>query len=249
LFRDYVNELFVVENRLDGKSLCHSGTLFVDDGKQCPMNLTVSAHKSQWFRNGGHVLVIDCIRSALKSGGGVSFAEAGACNSANSVLLEVAETFAEKVREQLENDESLKKLLGSPAFVPFLFSTWMNSNAWPETLKAVRGVFCPGDVDGENNIDHHKSILQTLNSNCVKDEDKQTEFKDELEKDDFEIDDPDDKRRILLARDRQKNIGDVTCLSVAKIISARARNFSKRKVTSETRKSRPRKTSFLFFGM
>ena len=118
----------------------------------------------------------------------------------------------------------------------------MNANAWPETLKAVRGVFFPGDVDGENNIDHHKSILQTLNSNCVKDEDKQTEFKDELEKDDFEIDDPDDKRRILLARDRQKNIGDVTGLSVAKIINVVtfgtcAKLFKKKGHIGNTKKS------------
>ena len=112
LFRDYVAYLFgdkIVLEDDDGNSLCRTGTLSVDG--QPTINLTVSAHKSQWFRNGGHVLIVDCIRSALKSGD-VDFAKAGARNSANSVLLNLTEKFAEKVKKQLENDDSLKNFFG-----------------------------------------------------------------------------------------------------------------------------------------
>ena len=52
----------------------------------------------------------------------------------------------------------------------------------------------------------------------MKDEDKRKEFAAELGKNDFEINDPKDERRILLARDRQENIGGVTGLSVARFI-------------------------------
>ena len=52
----------------------------------------------------------------------------------------------------------------------------------------------------------------------MKDKTKRESFAAELAKDDFEIDDPDDKRRILLARDRQENIGGVIGLSVARFI-------------------------------
>ncbi len=128
------------------------------------------------------MLIVHCIRSALKSGGGGdddddddsfaevrnNFAEAGARNSANSVLLKLTEKFAEKVKDRLEKNASLEKLLGSPAFVPFLFSTWMDANAWSKTLEAVRGEFFSDDDDGENNIDdNHKLILQRLNSVCL----------------------------------------------------------------------------------
>ena len=101
------------------------------------------------------MLITDCISSALKSGGDVDFAKAGARNSANSVLLKLTEKFAEKVTVRLENDENLKKLLGSPAFVPFLFSTWMNANAWPKTLEAVERIFSGGhgdDDDGKTRV-------------------------------------------------------------------------------------------------
>ena len=58
-----------------------------------------------------------------------------------------------------------------------------------------------------------------MNDECVKDKTKRESFAAELAKDDFEIDDPDDKRRILLARDRQENIGGVIGLSVARFIN------------------------------
>jgi hypothetical protein len=200
-------------------SLCHHGTLSC---KNVNLNVTVSSHKSMWFYNGGHKLMFDCIRSALK-GGGDEFADAGARNSVHFILPELTKKFSDTVADKLKADWNNNngkttidpELLGTKAFVAYLFNTWTNPNAWPKTLDAIREFYFHGT--SEDTPVGFESLLKELNEG-VNDETKRREFSERLKgyqiKEEYE-------RPILQARERHchHNSG-VPGFTVAKIINA-----------------------------
>ena len=154
LFRDYIKENFGFKSKEseddkrkskeseDDKRKCRNGTLSVvdNDGNVNEVNVTVSPHKSMWFYNGGHLLIVDCVRSALETGG-EDFAEAASRNSVNYILNELAERFAEYFKGKEDGKFDKKKLLGENVFVHYLFSTWTNRMGWLQTQKAIESAF------------------------------------------------------------------------------------------------------------
>ena len=232
LFNDYVKKgddrKFEFDDNSDSEgSLCRHGTLSFKNVKleNVELKVTVSAHKSMWFYHGSHKLMFDCIRSALKGGGDNDefdeFADAGARNSVHFILPELTKKFSDTVADKLKADRNNNngkptinpELLGTKAFVAYLFNTWTNPNAWPKTLDAIREFYFHGtskDVDC-------KSLLNELNKG-VNDKTKRDKFSKQLEE--YQIK-KSYERPILQARERHYHpVIGVPGFTVAKIINA-----------------------------
>ena len=155
LFRDYVERKFGLVSKKsadadadsDGRK-CSNYTLSVvaNEGNVNKVNVTVSPHKSMWFYNGGHPLIVDCIRSALETGG-EEFATAGSHNSVNYVLNELAKQFAEDFKGR-KYGSFPRELLGENVFVHYLFNTWTNRTGWGKTVKAIEKNYVNLEIPG-----------------------------------------------------------------------------------------------------